>query len=122
MTTTKGRPELVRMAWCTELRRHPERQCHGVSCKGEQVCALMLLADMTGDVPRYTKRPMRNAIDYPTIAARAGLSPEQSQKVIHLNDYGREPWPKRRGAHNRPQPLMFPEIAAEVECWFADSK
>jgi hypothetical protein len=109
MATTKTKEELVRLAWITEMRRRPERQCHGVSRDGHQVCALILLADMTGGgVPRYTKRPMRNAIDYPTIAARAGLSPEQSQLVIQLNDSG-----------EGPAPLTFPEIADQIESWFA---
>lgn len=121
MATTKSRPELVRMAWVTALRQYPDRQCHGMSREGKQVCALMLLADMTGgDVPRYTRRPMRNAIDYPTIAARAGLSPEQSQKIIQFNDWGRKPYTP--GKKQAPNPLTFAEIAAEIECWFAESQ
>jgi len=118
MAQTKTKEELVRMAWCTALRQYPDRQCHGMSRDaGGKVCALILLADMTGGAPLYSKRPMRNAIDYPTIAARAGLSPEQSQKIIQANDWGKKPYTP--GKKQAPNPLTFAEIAAEIEGWFA---
>jgi len=128
MAQTKTREELVRLAWLTELRQHPDRQCRFLS-RGSRgrVCALMLLADLTGETPLMQARILGGktmpVIDYAAIAARAGLNREQAQTVIQFNDYGKNSRKHvGRHPHVRPEPLTFPMIADVVDSWFAGEK
>ena len=98
---------MVRLAWLTELRRQGHRQCRGVQTGAwtggdpNTVCAMRLLADMTG----------REWGDLTQVGSWAGLSKSQVDDVIYMNDGHRFCRPTGR-KHT------FREIADIVEAWF----
>jgi len=98
VSTTRSKPELVRLAWLVELRQQGQRQHWTWNYSGgDRVCALQLLWELLGKPGR------RLAPDFPAIGARAGLSTAQTWEVISLND-------RRRRS--------FSEIADAVAAWF----
>lgn len=102
MSTTKTKSELVRLGWLTELRRQGDRQCEGELFDGLKVCALGLLAEVSG-LGRRANAVVARWSCYAPIGKRAGLSADQTQSVYEMND----------SKHT------FSEIADVVESWFS---
>jgi hypothetical protein len=103
MLRSKSREELVRLAWLTKMRRHPELQCVG-AWDGDKMCAMALLGEMIGNFEKTS------CLDSHKVGAAAGLTRAQVEAVIDMND--------------RQNPLIghtytFPMIADEIERWFA---
>ena len=102
MSTTKTKTELVRMGWVTALRTQGHRKCEGYYSQRVdggivQVCALGMLMEIEGTRWGHLK----------AIGALAGLSPQQTYRVVKMND--------GRGLS---RPRTFSEIADVVESWF----
>lgn len=111
MTKTLDKTELVRLAWLTELRRQGHRQCTHSYAEDDNVCALGLLLEVAGKSIAWAEST--SGIDEIAVGELAGLTAEQSVKVIAMNDGGRLSWGKPR-YHKH----TFAEIADVVEGWF----
>lgn len=104
MSTPKSKEALVRLAWITELRRQGHRQCRGDYRKGEQVCALGLLAEVIG-TPRAWQLPDG------WVEPATGLTNSQSRQVVWMND---------GGILRDQRQHTFAEIADVVAGWFPE--
>jgi hypothetical protein len=98
-----GKYALIRNAWIAALRREGHRQCREVWTRdGYQVCALALLAEAAGikaaDIPSRKHQ----------IGPLAGLSSEQVDRIIQMNDEG----------DLGEDPYSFEEMADILEIWF----
>jgi hypothetical protein len=78
---------LVRLAWITELRRQGDRQCDGEMFCGKWVCALGLLAEVSG-LGRRANAIVGRWKSFAPIGKRAGLTPAQTEVVWVMNDNG----------------------------------
>lgn len=101
MSQPKTKEELVRLAWVAALRREGDRQCDGQLFQGNKVCALGLLAVVSG-LGRRANAVVARWGDFDSIGRRAGLAPFQTTDIYSLNDSG----------------STFAEIADVVEGWF----
>lgn len=100
MSTQKTKEELIRLAWIAALRRSGDRQCEGELFNGTNVCAMGLLAEVTG--MRRTAAAVVGRWGFNWLGRWAGLSPDQTTTVWHAND----------DSHT------FSEIADVIEGWF----
>jgi hypothetical protein len=95
--------QAVRERWIAELRRQGDRQCEGDLSRGNNVCALGLLAEVAGLSSSYQF--------YGDIADAAGLDGNQLEEVWRRND-GCTVYTPTFHKHT------FAEIADVVEGWF----
>ncbi len=111
MTKTLDKTELVRLAWLTDLRRQGHRQCTHSYAEDDNVCALGLLLEVAGKTVEWAEGTC--GIDETAIGELAGLTAEQSVRVISMND-GCPPSTGKPPYHKH----TFAEIADVVEGWF----
>lgn len=97
MAKDLNREAKIRLAWTTEMRRFPRRQCHDAFQHGKRGCALHVLREIAG-IPNEERIEV--------IGAAAGLDARQSWEVVHRND----------GIFCRA--MTFPELSDLIEGWF----
>jgi len=118
--------ETIRREWLRRLRTEGRRQCVGLHMDKydvialvrdarpsviHAVCAIGLLGEIIHG-PRWWERVERDRrINLLSIGTAAGLSPEQVQLVVHINDGGVQFGSARRHS--------FRQIARVIERWFA---
>jgi hypothetical protein len=112
----KQHQAVVRTQWLKALRTQPERQCAGL-CRNvpglplHQVCAIAMLGEVIYG-PAWWQRGHAAMTEH-EIGRKAGLSAEQTQRVIRMNDGGGDGWTCKIV-----RPHTFGEIADLIERWF----
>jgi len=125
MSKPLSKTDLVRTQWLVELRRQGHRQCAGSTGKGEQVCALVLLAQTLYPYERWcdiSRRLQEEVLFYENtwfvIGKQAGLNERQVDDVIERND-GKCAYKRLDGDRDLPG-QSFAQIADVIEGWFRD--
>jgi hypothetical protein len=93
-----SKDDLIRRAWVTELRRQGHRQCRFEFFKGNKVCAMGLLVELTGAHYGDPKSPCTS-----DVMGLAGLTRVHVRTLMGMNDEGK---------------ASFAEIADQIEEWF----
>lgn len=113
MSTTKSKETLTRLAWLTELRRQGHRQCEGPAIFGtRQVCAIVLLHELVHGDTRVNNSPRETA------KLATGLTEDQCDQVILMNDGWLDHSPHDKRARRKGRKRTFAEIADVVASWF----